>query len=264
MKKNSKYLSFRLSLLLCLCFNSFSIDAQILDVPYRNDMSCGNWCWAHCCQMIIEYYGDDIHLCEVLEIARSIDARFGDDNCCTAPDSCCFTGFLSNNGTILSNWSINSTYLTRNLSVSEVQFCLSDNRPFMIHLFRSDWSGGHTVLCYGIDDNDLFIHNPGNGTEIRDYSDLTVTPTLTVRSWRRTDRTDVPATNCLLIQNIIGRLNSTNSIYKAQNTISASCSIVDNSDIEFQSGGDVILEEGFEVQSGSSLLMNTGVTLTCP
>jgi hypothetical protein len=68
----------------------------------------------------------------------------------------------------------------------------------------------------------------------------------------------------MLVQNVIGTINSANSIYKAKNLINASCIINNNSNIEFQCENDVILEEGFEIQLGSSLSIETGINLICP
>jgi hypothetical protein len=43
---------------------------QILDVPYRSDFSGGDWCWAKTAHMIIVYFGDDIHMCDLIELRR--------------------------------------------------------------------------------------------------------------------------------------------------------------------------------------------------
>ena len=75
---------------------------------------------------------------------------------------------------------------------------------------------------------------------------------------------DASASTCLYVQDIPGTLNSTNSVYKATNQINASCIICDNSNIQFKSGQTVTLASGFEVQLGSSLLVDTGVYLDCP
>ena len=265
----SKKIVIKLAIMLFLAFCLSSLKAQILDIPYRNDLTgCGLWCWAKSSQMVIVYYGNDIQLCDVLEIARQKEikqnAYFGFTNCCDNPfGDCCKPYWPSGIVGILNywHWSISNALLDRPLTLTEVQSDLQNNRPFLMHLLNSDGSGGHTVVGYGLDDNDVFIQNPGNGSQIRNYDNLIQS---TIQRWEETGRIYTSASACILIQNITGSLDGANGIYKAENVINASCNINSNSNIEFQCENDVILKEGFEIQVGSSLFIQTGINLICP
>jgi hypothetical protein len=261
---NNKYIVTKLVIVLILSFFLTSVKGQILDVPYRNDITgCGNWCWAKSCQMVVVYYGNDIQLCDVLEVARQQNpSRFGFVNCCEDPfGDCCNTNYISANVSILNYWSIPNTLLYRPLTLNETQSNLQNNRPFLMHLFNSNGTGGHTVVGYGLDDFDVFIQNPGNGSQIRDFNDLIQS---TIQRWEYSDSMRISATACILTQNVTGTINEANSIYKAKNLINASCIINNNSNTEFQCENDVILKEGFEIQLGSSLSIETGINIICP
>lgn len=261
---NTKYIASKLVIVLILSFCLTNVKGQILDVPYRRDLTgCGYWCWAMSCQMVIVYYGNDIQLCDVLEVARQQNpSRFGYVNCCENPfGDCCNTNYISANVNILNNWSISNVLLYRSLTLNEIQSDLQSNRPFLMHLFNSDGTGGHTVVGYGLDDNDVFIQNPGHGSQIRDYDDLIQS---TIQGWKYSDRMNISASACILTQNIVGTINEANSIYKAKNLINASCKIKSNSNIKFQCENNVILKEEFEIELGSSIFIETGINLICP
>ena len=250
----------KLIILLAFILSASTIKAQILDVPYRSDLNwiCHVWCWAKSSQMAIVYYGNNINLCEVLEFARTLNpSRFGNDNCCDNPDSCCNSWFPSQIGDLLQHWSITSTYINYPLTINEVQNELQNNRPFLIHYDT------HTVLGYGLNNNDIYIHDPGNGTLIVDYDDL-YNGDDGARKWYYSRKLNISASNCLYIQDIPGLLNNTNSIYKATQEIKATCWITDDASIQFISGGDVILDCGFKISTGSTLSIESGVTLNCP
>jgi hypothetical protein len=263
----NKTIFIRLAILLIFTFCGSISKAQILDVPYRNDLTgCGLWCWAKSCHMVIVYYGNDIQLCDVLEIARQKEipnnAYFGFTNCCTNPyGSCCKAYWASGLIGILNYWSISNIHLGRALTLNEIQSDLQNNRPVIITVVDAGGTGGHTVVGYGLDNNDVFIQDPGNGSQIRDYDDLTQG---TIQVWDETNRMTTSASDCILVQNVSGKINSANSVYKAENLIKSSCIINNNSNIEFLCENEVILKEGFEIQLGSSLSIETGINLVCP
>lgn len=258
---NTKYITTKIKtfLIIGFCFFTFNINAQILDVPYKNDISgCGQWCWAKCCHMITVYYGHNTHLCDILEIARLQNSgQFGSINCCDNPLSCCNVIEPSRMVPILDNWSIHNSWIYRSLSLNEIQINLNINRPFIIQV------PGHVVVGYGLSSNDIYFHDPGNGSQIHDYNNLINGIGYRGR-WIYTQVMNVSASACLLTQNITGSLNSTTSTYKAINLIDANCIIRNNSNISFKSQNDVILESGFEIQIGSALSVETGMVLSCP
>ncbi|MGE5393921.1 MAG: papain-like cysteine protease family protein [Candidatus Saccharibacteria bacterium] len=259
---NYKYLFINLFIILCLSLNFTNVKAQILDVPYRNDMTgCGNWCWAMSDQMIINYYGNNVQLCDVLEFARQRDTTyFGSVNCCENPwEKCCKTGLVSANESIINHWSISNTLVYHPLSIAEIQSDIQNKRPFIIHLINFSFTKAHDVLAYGINNNDIYIHNPGNGSEIRDYNDLINN---TDKPWMRTNRMNVSPGSCLQTLTISGTINNATSTYKALNSINANC-VIDSSNVVFKSNGLVELGPGFNVQTGSSFSVQNG-NVSCP
>ncbi|MDP3912416.1 MAG: papain-like cysteine protease family protein [Bacteroidota bacterium] len=261
---NYKSIFFKLVMIISLCLSFSDIKAQILDVPYRNDITgCGQWCWAMSDQMVIVYYGNNVQLCDVLEVARQNDPnRFGTVDCCVNPFvGCCNSGYISSNQAIINHWSISNSFIWNPLSLAQVQSDLQNNRPIVMHLFNSDGSGGHTVVGYGLSNDDVYIQNPGNGSQIRDYTNLTQGAS---QIWSYTNRMNTSATACMLTQTVSGTLNSANSTYKTINSLNVNCIINNNSNIVFLCSNEVLLEAGFEIQSGASLLIETGISITCP
>jgi hypothetical protein len=207
--------------------------------------------------MIVVYYGDNVNLCDVLEKARQLyPSIFGTVNCCVNPGQCCNPLSPVNTIPVLNAFSISNSLHTGELSINEVSDNLSNNRPFIIQVL------GHVVVGYGLSNNDIYFHDPGNGSQIHDYDDLC--QGIGYKRWLNTTIMNESATTCLLTQNISGSLNSTKSVYKARNLINANCNINNNSDVEFLCENEVLLDSGFEVQLGSSLSIETGVNLICP
>ena len=175
------------------------------------------------------------------------------------PDSCCWGNSPSSVSTILQNWSISNIYLDSDtLTISQIQSDFTDCRPFALHYDT------HVVLAYGIDDDDIiYIHDPGNGSVMKNYYDL-ISGTNGARKWEGTTRLTTSASSCPLIHTIPGLLNHTKSLYKATQRIEASCWIADSSEVVFRTPGYVVLNEGFRVSEGCSLTIETGTTIICP
>lgn len=255
---------------------SVPIKSQILDVPYRSDNGgCGLWCWAKSSQMVIVYYGNDILLCDVLEFVRlSKPSLYNTSDCCLDVDSCCSYGFFYSTindpraiNTILDNWSIATTSISAPLSTTEMQTELSANRPFAILRERYDpgttKKSYHVMVAYGYLDGDVYVHDPGNGSAIYDYDDFIVRGSDNIQ-WINTLTMNSSAASCPLIQHIIGRLKKTASIYKAQQDIYASCIIESTANVSFECGGDIIIEAGFRVDLGGSVVLYPGSSVICP
>lgn len=238
--------------------------SQILDVPYRSDMSCGVWCWATSAHMITVYYGNDVYLCDLLELTRlDFPTLFNTSDCCEDPDSCCTSGSLCGSSALgskglLSNWGITSTCLYRYLTTTEIQTELTLNRPFIAKI------EGHVKVVYGYIGGNLYIHNPGQGSEIISYTDFISGS----KPWIQTLTMDSSATTCPLTQHIIGiiKVSATNqvNIYKAQQDIFLSCNIQSSADTEFRAGDDIVFETGFQIDLGGSALFLSNQTVVCP
>lgn len=257
---------------------SIHINGQILDVPYRSDNGgCGVWCWAKSSQMVAIYYGNDILLCDVLEFVRLSKPTFYDTyNCCDEIDSCCSSGYFYMSGSypnscnqILDNWSISNTNVGSYLSVSQIQTELTNNKPFLI--LQAKYNPGaavgyHVTVAYGYSSGDLYLHDPGNGSKIMDYTEYLSYGTDNVK-WIQTLLMNSGASTCPLTQHIIGRIKKSEdegNVYKAQQDIYASCIIEPTASIEFECGDDIILEQGFRVDVGRSVIFRPGSTIICP
>ncbi len=244
-----------------ILLNILVINAQILDVPYRSDLSgCGVWCWAKSAHMAIVYYGNDIYLCDVLEFARSQNpTKYGNDNCCNYPDSCCGDGWPSG---ALQNWSISISDTSGELTLTEIYNDLTISRPFIMHVY----SPGHSLIGYGKNGTNIYYHDPGNGSKIHSYNDLVING-VNGKTWQATTRLTISASTCPLIQHIIGRIKISNpvgNVYKAQQDIYASCIIEHTANVEFICGDDIVLEAGFRVDLGGSVILKPGSTFICP
>jgi len=260
--------------LICLAtLFSTQVESQILDVPYRVDLSgCGNWCWSKSAHMILVYYGNDVLECDVLEYVRATNpSLYNTTDCCNEPDSCCSIGFLSSPdprgiNNILNNWSISTTLDWSFLSVSEIQTELTNNKPFVTERYRYNPDGsisGHVLVAYGYLLGDLYVHDPGNGSAILDYNEFIIRGTDNIE-WKRTLKMNSSETTCPLTQHITGSINLTSSTYKASQTIYADVTVASSANPTFLSGGDIILESGFAINLGATVLMKTGETLICP
>lgn len=241
--------------------NSFS---QVLDVPSRWDIpGCGIWCVPVAAHGIIIYYGNSVHLCEVLEVYRAFNSWYGSTNCCDDFLSCCAYGFTTHIPTILLNWQIPSTYLSRALTKNEVSENLSMRRPFIIGI------SGHVMTGYGMMYDHVHINDGGGGQVIIDYNSLiTDGPYNDGRGWINSVRLDTSAQTCPEFQFIPGALRGQTMVYKAFKNISAECYIGSwgsrRSAITFRAGGSVFLNPGFEVELGSALTIFTGSNPSCP
>ena len=235
----------------------------ILDVPYRSDMSCGVWCWATCSHMIIVYYGNDVYLCDLLELMRQqYPGSFNTSDCCVDPDSCCTGGSLCGstsrwasqgllNAYGISSWCDSDSVI----SETQAQSFLSQNRPIITRRY------GHVRVIYGYEYGNLYMHNPGNGSEIESY-DYYVN--YSSKPWLGTLVPNVGASSCPLTQHVIGRIKLTESVYKATNTLYLGVTIESTADTEFYSGGDVVINSGFHIGLGATVYIEAGASLVCP
>ena len=225
-------------------------NSQILDVPYRNDYGgCGDWCWAKTAQMLLIYYGNNVELCDVLQM------RYTTRDCCSDPLGNCCGSVGKYYSYYLDKFGLPNTEKPQPLSLTEVTNYLLHDSPFIIA------NRTHVFVGYGRSGNDIYVHETGGGSYIVDYDDLISGNW--IRRWTKTITMNTTANSCPHTQDIIGSLNSATSTYKATNRINASCIIHATSEIIFKSGNDVELKGGFEVRTGGVLNIETG-SVTCP
>jgi hypothetical protein len=224
--------------------------------------------------MMLVYYGNDVYLCDALEVVRQANPGLYDtSDCCSEPDSCCSTGTLSSGGgtiansvqTILNNWSLSSTYSSSTISESQVITELINNRPFIVRQINTITNNGHAKIIYGYSTGNLYAHNPGQGSEILDYDEYIFAGSDNVK-WVQTLRMNSSATTCPLTQHIIGifKVSIGVNTYKAQQDIFMSCNVQSSADTEFLAGDDIVFEDGFQVDLGGSALFKSGETVICP
>lgn len=242
----------KIFLILTIIISVLYSQAQILDVPYRSDLSgCGDWCWAKTTQMLSIYYGNFYSLCEVLE------EHFETGTCCTDPvnDCCAKMQYPETFNAFLNTFGLTHTFYDAPLTLTQVSYNLQLNRPFVIYV------EGHVMVGYGRSGNDIYVNDPGNGSQIIDYDDFV--NGIGRKAWEETFTMNNSANSCVYTHEIIGNINSATSTYKATNRINAECIVFGTSDVTLISGNDVDLKAGFEVWSGGELTIQTGC-VSCP
>lgn len=107
-----------------------------LAVPYRTQKPFSNLCWAACCQMVFQYYGRAVELCEV---AASV---YG-NHCCSNLSSCDRPTWPD---TVYSQpvWRFNCRRVDQPLTFGNIEFEIDAKRP--IHAYYV-WSGGGSHLA---------------------------------------------------------------------------------------------------------------------
>ncbi len=110
-----------------------------------------NWCWAACSETIVEYYGTQVAQCWEVNYAFTRNDCCGNimfywNHICNSGNS--LFGASGSISDILSNWNVNNSGYTRNLTWTEVQTEINNYRPFVI---RWGWygGGGHFLVGYG-------------------------------------------------------------------------------------------------------------------
>jgi len=151
-----------------------SVNAQILNVQ-SEIQDYDQWCWAASSQCILAYYGFPEQQCTIAEYARETATfnNFGAVNCCTDATQGCnywdynygYTGSIQD--LLVHFGNIQNTGIASALTPSEITTELQNNRLFVI---RWGWStgGGHFLVGYGINGNNLYYMNPwfGEGLKI--------------------------------------------------------------------------------------------------
>ena len=241
-------------------------DAKILNVPYIYQVHLCCWCWAATCNSVIEYYGTDVDLCEVVEYARSQNpGRFGTQNCCNTPtpSSCISTNPNTGTGSqsdILNHWGISNSFFTNSLSFSTVQTEIDAGRPV---IFQWNWSsgGGHLLTCRGYDNpsSSLYYINPGDGYHIATYNWVVSGSNHTWAYSFQLNTTPVCSdANSEFSQPINSDIN-----YEESNTIKINSTIDNNSNVEFKYGNEFIINPRFEIKQGSTITIEPDASLPC-
>jgi hypothetical protein len=148
--------------------------AQILNVQ-SEIQDYDQWCWAASSQCILAYYGFTQSQCAIAEYTRenATFQSFGTVNCCTDATQGCNNwnynyGYTGSIQEILIHFgNLQNTGMANPLTPAEITSELQNNRLFVI---RWGWStgGGHFLVGYGINGNNLYYMNPwfGEGLKI--------------------------------------------------------------------------------------------------
>jgi len=165
-------------LYLFIFFLAFSLNAQILNVP-ENIQEQDQWCWAGVTKSVLDYYGESVSQCEIADYSRTRITwhDFGNTDCCENPNlGCNYWNYgYGTNGSmedILEHFgNINNYGISSDLSISQIENNLSENKPFIV---RWGWNsgGGHFVVGHGINGNTVYYMNPwfGEGSHISTYT----------------------------------------------------------------------------------------------
>jgi hypothetical protein len=152
---------------------AITLNAQILEVP-EITQEYDEWCWAAVSKCVLDYYGYSHLQCEIAEYTRNVSTwhNFGLTPCCdNALQGCNYwnynwgqTGSIQDILVQFGNISNNGAY---SLSVANIQYSISRQRPFIIRLVALDGSG-HFVVGHGIQGNNVYYMDPwfGEGYKI--------------------------------------------------------------------------------------------------
>ena len=263
MKKRFKYLL----LLLTVTVNTmFAQDGKVLNVPYVYQEYLCCWCWAAGCDMIAQYYGNEVELCEIVEYARSRNPqRFGHCNCCNTPtpDSCINSNLISGTGgipDILTHWGINNSLMSNYYyTLAEIKSEINGNRPFMFQ-----WCSGrgcHTMVGRGYNGSDIYVINPGDGYHIYDYN-WVVYSDQNYPVWKYTHKINTsPVCGDAILY--YSSPITTDMTISGTNAIIIESTISNNSDVIVRSPTEIYLNPNFEITTGSTLDLDIDPSLDC-
>ena len=256
-----------INILFALVFTNsvFAQDARILNVPYIYQVHLCCWCWAATCNSIIEYYGTNLNLCDVVEYARSENpGRFGTQNCCNTPtpSACINTNLLTGDGSvsdILDHWGITNNAFWDNLSYNDVQAEINSGRPIMF-AWLWDAGGGHALTLRGYDEpsSSVYYIDPSDGYHIATYDWVIDGGT---HEWAGTSQLTTTPTCSDANTEFTEPINSDIN-YEESNTIEIN-STINNADVELRYGNEFIINPGFEINVGSTLIIEPDEDLPC-
>jgi hypothetical protein len=159
---------------------TITVNAQVLNVP-EITQEYDQWCWVGVSKCVLDYYGYSHLQCEIAEYTRNVSTwhNFGSTPCCNnALQGCNYwnynwgeTGSIQDILVHFGNISNNGTGV---LSISNIQNNLNQQRPFIIRWNWLDGSGGHFVVGYGIQNNNVYYMDPwfGEGYKISTYENI--------------------------------------------------------------------------------------------
>ncbi|MGM0407860.1 MAG: C39 family peptidase [Bacteroidota bacterium] len=240
-------------------------DTRVLNVPYIYQVHLCCWCWAASTNSVIQYYGSDESLCEVVEYARSQNpSRFGTQNCCNTPtpNACINTNYWTGAGSvcdILDHYGISNNDIMSSLAFNTVRSEINAGRPIV---FGWLWNGGggHVLTLRGYDQPSTSVYyiDPSDGYHIASYAWVVNDGTHT---WGATSQLITTPScsdaNSLFTESINSDLN-----YEETNTIEIN-STINNADVEFRCGNRFTINPGFKVNDGSTFIIETDENLLC-
>jgi MYXO-CTERM domain-containing protein len=139
------------SFVLLLLFATSS-SAKVIGVPEIFQQQT-MWCWAANTHCVLEYYGNPMVQCEIVEYAHS------NNSCCASPGSCNNGGSMNNIQDPLDHFgSIDSYNYSGALSQAEIIEEIDNYRPFVIGWWMG--GGGHVVVGHGYQDDDVYVMDP--------------------------------------------------------------------------------------------------------
>ncbi len=159
---------------------TITVNAQVLNVP-EITQEYDLWCWAGVSKCVLEYYGYSYLQCEIAEYTRNVSTwhNFGSTPCCNdALQGCNYWNYsFGKKGSIqdiLKHFGNINNNGTGVLSLANIQNNINQQRPFIIRWNWLDDSGGHFVVGYGIQNDNVYYMDPwyGEGYKISSYENL--------------------------------------------------------------------------------------------
>lgn len=149
---------------------------EVLGIPSVTQ-TYPEWCWAASSMCILNYHGQSLSQCQIVEWARKQNPdELGDYDCCgiiglfTCDKAYYLWGVPGSVEEIMHHWGLGAVVHASPLSLMAVQAEIDADRPFAI---RWGWAngGGHIIVGHGVDGSTVYYMNPwyGEGFGMGDY-----------------------------------------------------------------------------------------------
>jgi uncharacterized repeat protein (TIGR02543 family) len=155
-------------------------NAQVLNVP-EITQEYDQWCWVGVSKCVLDYYGYSHLQCEIAEYTRNVSTwhNFGLTPCCNnALQGCNYWNYNWGEAGSIQDILVHFGNINNNgtgvLSISNIQNNLIQQRPFIIRWGWLNGSGGHFIVGYGIQNNNVYYMDPwfGEGYKISTYENI--------------------------------------------------------------------------------------------
>ena len=275
-------------ILLLILGITISLNAQELKVPIVIQEQT-DWCWAAVSKCVLDYYGHSKQQCEIAEYTRSVSTwhNYGTTPCCTdASQGCNYENYLYGRAgsiqDILEHFGdIGSNGDAVVLSISDIRYSFSLQRPFIVRFNSLIGKDPHFVVASGINDNDeIFYMDPdfgygffpepyetfkNNGNDVWTHTLVLLDspiPDDCFNCKKDEDEDDIdcggPCPPCQHAKNVVNYNYNTSNLpevtgaYESITAGDADVHVLAGQNVTFITNGYIVLKSGFKVEQGAN------------